>query len=627
MSVGLPRRLGRRLLALMAWAGALGFAPGFDAVALAQGQPPDPSLGILISNTRLLAPEPSLLPIADQELVERARALVAAGRPEVAEPILRDLESRHPQDIDVLLARAQVLARTGPGAELLAFLEARARQGAVARALDERPIRAGLWFRLESEGYAGVGRYEEAVARALEAWQRSAEQAGWAKARLATLGAGHEDAVGKALAKASDRNPSRVDLALEVARWEAMAGRARSAASRLERTEAALAKSAEGVDSEPSEGTGRGRLLFQLASGLLARGHGPQADSLLVVLARGKYDSALRAQAAQELFAERRDAPILDLGQLELGDVAAEPNVGEAPSPGDADRGKDRLALLEGVLRSLPANVATLRLGLELGDRYRNAGDTRGAERMANWVQDLAKRVPEAAREPDLAARMELRHGEAALAAGDLETAARRFAAVPRDGGSDGAREEAEFMRCETLFYGAHFDSAAQAYEAFIGAFPASRKVNDALDRIYLIESGNGAPVAGLPEFAEALRLWRAGRGDEALATSQKAESRAGKGPVAAHAALLIASVLEAQGKLADAAAVALAIARDTPEERLAPVALHRAAGLFEKLGDDAQAIAQYEALLVGYPRSWLAPETRRAISELRAREARKAHP
>ena len=41
---------------------------------------------------------------------------------------------------------------------------------------------------------------------------------------------------------------------------------------------------------------------------------------------------------------------------------------------------------------------------------------------------------------------------------------------------------------------------------------------------------------------------------------------------------------------------------------------------LYRASGSDALALAQYEELLVRYPRSWLAPETRRLVQELRAK-------
>jgi hypothetical protein len=69
-----------------------------------------------------------------------------------------------------------------------------------------------------------------------------------------------------------------------------------------------------------------------------------------------------------------------------------------------------------------------------------------------------------------------------------------------------------------------------------------------------------------------------------------------------------------------EAAAKALAVAEGVPEDRLAAVARRKAGDYNKESGSDALALAQYEELLVRYPRSWLAPETRRLVQELRAK-------
>jgi len=55
-------------------------------------------------------------------------------------------------------------------------------------------------------------------------------------------------------------------------------------------------------------------------------------------------------------------------------------------------------------------------------------------------------------------------------------------------------------------------------------------------------------------------------------------------------------------------------------DDRLAPVARRKAGDAYRTAGNDALALAQYEELLVRYPRSWLAPETRRLVQDLRAK-------
>ncbi|MEP7028871.1 MAG: hypothetical protein ABI960_09780, partial [Candidatus Eisenbacteria bacterium] len=242
------------------------------------------------------------------------------------------------------------------------------------------------------------------------------------------------------------------------------------------------------------------------------------------------------------------------------------------------------------------------------------------ARRVSDRAVRLAPNTPGASEDPELSGRLALRRGEDALATGDLAAAERAFTEARASGASGRVREEAQFMVGETSFYEGKFDSAAANYEAFAGAYPTSRYTNDALERMYLIESGDGGAVAGLAELAKALRLARAGASEEALKAAGAAEAASLNGPVWAHAGLLTASLLEARGRLKDAAAKALSVAETRPEDRLAALARRKAGDLYRASGRETLALAQYEEMLVRYPRSWLAPETRRLVQELRAR-------
>ena len=85
---------------------------------IAQAQPPMPTTIAprSLSGGRFGADEPSLLPIADEQVVERARNLVRAGYADQGRQLLDDVQARHPDDLDVLLARAEFLMRMEPGA-------------------------------------------------------------------------------------------------------------------------------------------------------------------------------------------------------------------------------------------------------------------------------------------------------------------------------------------------------------------------------------------------------------------------------------------------------------------------------------------------------------------------------
>jgi len=266
--------------------------------------------------------------------------------------------------------------------------------------------------------------------------------------------------------------------------------------------------------------------------------------------------------------------------------------------------------------------VETVRRGLDLAERMRAAGDAAGAARVEDAAGAMSRGLPGGATDddPELAGRLALREGDAALTTGDLSAAAAAYGRAAQSQASDRVKEEAEFEACETAFYAGQFDSAASAYDRFARTHPTGRFTNDALERAYLVESGEGGPVRGLGELAKALRLARAGASDEALAAATAAEQASADGPAWAHAELLLADLLVARGQPADAVAKAVNVAETKPDDRLAPTARKKAGDLYHAAGQDALALAQYDALLLRYPRSWLAPETRRAANEVRAK-------
>ena len=567
--------------------------------------------------------EPSLLPLADEQLVERARTLLRAGQAGAAERLIKDLETRHPDDLDVLLARAELMQRQESPPATGRFLDEKAKRPAVAKTLRGRPFRAGFWARFAADSYAAAGLSAEAMARALDAWEKSPEQGAWARVRLEQWRLGQPEALAKDYARLADRHPSRVDLALEAARVEALAGRVRSAVDRVRRAEA-----------KPDSSVPPGSLLWQLSLSLRARGDLAEraADSALVALARNEaYDAGLRERALNRLFEDRQQADAFPPGgEWVEGSIAflrppEETRPGEAPAPAapriDPEvQARARLRALEEVWRGLPPGPDQVRRGLELAERLKEAGEGEASRRVSRDAAGLAAREPGSQGDPEVSGRLLLERGRALLLSGDLAGAARAFGSVAASDASERLREEAAFEACEAQFFAGAFDSAAQGYDAFARAWPGSEHANDALERVYLIE-GAGTPPPGLAEFAAASLSARAGKVDEALSRAQVAEQRAEGGPAWSHAGLLVASLLETQGQLAAAAGKAKAVAEGKPDDRLAPTARRKAGDLLLAAGDPQGALGQYEELLVRYPRSWLAPETRRRVQELRARQ------
>ncbi len=526
------------------------------------------------------------------------------------------------------------MQRQEPAPAVGRWLDERAKKSSVAKALREQPFRAGFWARFAADSYAAAGMMDEARARALLAWERSPEQASWARVRLEQWTEGGSEALAKDLVKLSAKAPERTDLALEASRLEAMSGRPRPAVDRIVRAEAAAAKRGTAGDDR-EEALLPGSLLWQLALSLRSRDEASArgADSALVVLALGDYDPDLRERAVSRLFEDRSrgdrglagewmDATVRFLTP-ETGPGTLVPQAKPAPQPppvtDPAQAERERLRGLESVWRRLPGDPEAVRRGLDLAERLEAAGEIEAARRVARDAAAMAARTPGASADPEVAARLTLARAETALAAGDLAAATRAYDEVRVGDGPEALREEATFLACEARFFAGDFDSAGAGYDAFARAWPGSPHANDALERAYLIETGGpGAP--GLAAFADASRLARIGRTDEALARAREAEAAGSGTPAWAHAGLLVASLLETQGKLAEAAAKARAVAETAPDDRLAPTARRRSGDLLLAAGDAPGALAQYEELLDRYPRSWLAPETRRRVQSLRAK-------
>ncbi len=627
---------GRRRIALLLTGAFVSFAVAAPHPVAAQGVEPQRVRSILIGNTtNFPSTEPSLLPLPDEQLIERARTQLRGGQFTAADRTITDLETRHPEDLDVLLARAEFMQRQEPAPAVAEFLDAKAKKSIVSKALRERPFRAGFWSRFAADSWASAGRLPEARTRALEAWVRSPEQAAWARVRLEQWSDGDSDALAKDVARLAARDPARTDLALEASRLETMVGRPRPAVERIVKAETQGAKRA--AAGNETEAVPAGSLLWQLALSLRSRDDvsARGADSALVALAVGPYDPELRERAVARLFEDRMRGdrgPGADWMETTTHFMGVEPTTGRPtplpsaskatpPAPSDPARAeRDRLRALEGVWRGLPSGPESVRRGLDLADRLERVGEDEAALRVARDAATMAGRTPGVADDPEVAARLTLSAGEEALRSGDLAAATRAYDAVRGGQGPDALREEADFQACEARFFAGDFDSAGAGYDAFARAYPGSPHANDALERAYLIESGGpGAP--GLAAFADASRLARIGRADEALARASEAEMASVGGPAWSHAGLLVAGLLETKGRLAEAATKARAVAETVPDDRLAPTARRRAGDLLLAGGDRAGALTQYEELLDRYPRSWLAPETRRRVQALRAKQ------
>ena len=559
------------------------------------------------------------LPPDEEIVLARALVLMRTSRLQEAVQTLDLLWRRHPSSTRVAQAAASAYLRAGRAQEALRLLdltdravrEARQRSDAVGvPSLTSRDPLANV----RARALLMLGRRNDAIPWMIEGASDPSGDAGDLRRQLLewaeTVDVG--PAVRTAAARAADRAPREVERALLAAEIECRAGRTQAAVARLERVESATGDAR------------RGELVSMVAERLLGDTQGAAlAAPLWLELARGSFAPDVRADALRRLIAPT---------------ILVDDGYGAGVAMGAREPFAVPAAELESAWRSLPAGEDRTRVGLELLNALRSRGENALADRVAS---ELSRTQAPAS----LAGPMDLEAGLLALSQGHLDDAGKRLERARAQATDDDARERAEFAGAEVLFYSARSDSAQAAFDAFAIAHPRSRLANDALERSYLLEGdGEEAPeqspgLASLAQglYAEARRQWdesahwahraddeaRQGQGPvgAALGAAKDSELTSGgaRNPVRAHALLLLSRIEEARNALDAARSAALVVADSLPGDRLAPLARRRVGDLELTRGRKEAALAQYEEMLARYPRSWLAAEVRREVTQLRA--------
>jgi hypothetical protein len=172
------------------------------------------------------------------------------------------------------------------------------------------------------------------------------------------------------------------------------------------------------------------------------------------------------------------------------------------------------------------------------------------------------------------------------------------------------------FPLAEAQFWAGHTDSALANYRR-ASEDTDSPDAMAALDRVYLIEERPGADeLRALGAIA-----WERWRGD-AVRARTLADSLWGALPNTSHfyaaAAMEAYAARAAAGDWRATLVPLAAIADSLPGDRLAPLARQRAGESWLRLGDDRNALAQFEECLARYPKAWNSPEVRRQVERLR---------
>ncbi len=404
-------------------------------------------------------------------------------------------------------------------------------------------------------------RLREAAQVVVEIWAAAPGEAAWCETTLMRLDDLEPRWAREPLRRAAETRPQRLDLVRAAARLDWKHGDGPAALRLLAAADAA-------GPSTPARWSFAEELLYAGS----ARDTSGAIETLLDLAADRARDPAYRLPAARrawQVYARRGAARE---GVLRVSRALAD----LPPHAWSAD-------LLVGIVRGL-----------------REAGYTAEVRVLLDHLGERRSAYPELALEGAL---NELREGPPARALPALEQAAH-------------GSPEGVFRYAEALFFAGMADSAAALYR-LVSSNPKSPFTGPALERLFLIEDAD--PRTALPGLGRmAYESWR-GEPKRAAALAESLYRALPRGPLWAHAALVLAAHRDQAGDGPGALEPLLAVADSLPDDRLASVARQRAGDVYRlRLKDDAQALAQYEECLARYPRAWNAPEVRRAVETLR---------
>jgi tetratricopeptide (TPR) repeat protein len=175
------------------------------------------------------------------------------------------------------------------------------------------------------------------------------------------------------------------------------------------------------------------------------------------------------------------------------------------------------------------------------------------------------------------------------------------------------------FQQAQEAFYAGRFDAASAICKDFTQRYTRNLNVDDALEIMLWIRSYRDFDGEPLHAYARMLGYRAAGQPDSAEVVGRAALARYPGAAVRYHIELQLAELASARGDHKAALTYASAVADTSAKSRLAPFALKLA-------GDEAQAaglgldqaLQFYEAILLRYPNSPLAPEMRVQVMQMR---------
>lgn len=406
-----------------------------------------------------------------------------------------------------------------------------------------------------------LGRPRDAMRTAIDAWTVGPGEGAWASSTLFRLAPLDSRLALSLFETAVAPRPWRTDLVLGLAHLHAVSGRPAEASRVL-------------TDAEKRSNRTGLRVLF--ADESLRAGTPADTAAALTVLAELTKDETRRAD--ERLATGRRLW------------VAAQASGREA-------EWAPRLAV---ALRAVPAERWGPDFLLALIRSLQRAGHTDEARELLAANPTIERRLPE----------LTLERAAGLAREGRLEAAQPLLDSLAQ------SLPQARFLRAEIEFFSGALDSALAHYNE-VAKRPEDPDAATALDRIYLLEEApksEARPLLGRIAFER----WRGRRAAALVLADSLWRSQQPRGAYAARAGLELASLRMEAGDARGALLPLLVVCDSLAEDRLAPLARQRAGDAYASLGDDKNALTQYEECLARYPRAWNSAEVRRRVDRLR---------
>jgi TolA-binding protein len=182
----------------------------------------------------------------------------------------------------------------------------------------------------------------------------------------------------------------------------------------------------------------------------------------------------------------------------------------------------------------------------------------------------------------------------------------------------ESALERLSFLKAEILYFSGDTKGATDEYIVFLEDNPESRLVNDAIERLLLIDENLGSSPAALAAYARAELAQSAGIPDSALAIIDTILRDSPEALIADEALEKKGDILREERKFADAMNQYRLVEVRFPQSRLVPASKLKIAELYAaELGEKDKAIAECEEIATKFPGTSYAVEARSILSKL----------